>query len=76
MKISKTIKHHINMGNYEWLEISATAEDEYRSEPERDDALDRIDRVINQTLEPDLQKAYDATDEEGSYVNELIKRSE
>lgn len=75
MKVSKTVKHHINMGNYEWMEVSATAEvdgvQDYKAMLPSE--LAEIDDTINKAMAKDLQKAYAATDEDGSYVNELIK---
>lgn len=71
MKVTKTVKHHINMGHFEWMEVSATADIE--TEEWGDDAMAEIDLVINETLRPELKKAYEATDEQSSYVNEIIR---
>lgn len=71
MKISKTVKHHVSMGHYEFMEFEATAEIEGIDDK---DAHAELDLAIQMALAPHIQEAYDATDEPDSYINEFVKK--
>lgn len=59
MKVSKTVSHRINMGNYESLTLGASVEIDTDDLPadKQDEVLDEIDAVIADALAPDLKIA-------------------
>lgn len=71
MKVSKTISHRINMGNYESMTIGASVEvDTTEDEVSRIAALQEIDHTISESLEADLKQARRLAHED-SYVHDL-----
>ena len=58
LKVTRTIKHHVNMGNYEWVEVSGSAEmdtDDANGSVAR--ATDILNDVLNEMVAADLAEA-------------------
>lgn len=69
MKVSKTVSHRINMGNYESLTLGASVEID-TDDLEGDEAvLDLIDTTISDALAPDLKEARRLSN--NSYISEF-----
>ena len=66
--ITKSVKHHVSMGNYEWVEIGAevTVSDESVS---YDELITHADELLAEAVEADLKQAHMLTDEQKSYVH-------
>lgn len=67
-ELSKTVRYHINLGNYEWVELSATVTAPKESGV---DTGEYIDTIIKETLAKDLQEAVDTTSENKSFIQYL-----
>lgn len=80
IEIVKSRLHHVNMGNYESVEIFASAKITVGGKP-GDVELGTIilDETLDITTAPDLEDARIHTDEDKSYIhpymNDLNKRS-
>jgi hypothetical protein len=69
MRVVRRETHHINMGNYEWVEFTVEAEDqaEGTAVPAM---LDQLSRTTYEALKEDLERASLETAEKESYVHE------
>lgn len=72
MRITKSRKLHVSMGNFEWVEFGAEAEitsDDYPDARTLDD-LDAIaDDFLDRTLAADVEEARLNTDEPKSFIH-------
>jgi hypothetical protein len=74
MKVSKSRKHHVSMGNYESLEIFAHAEMETGDQPgDIEMATIVLDEALDILTAPDLEDARIHTDEENSYIHPYLE---
>lgn len=69
MNISKTVTHHIRMGQYESLVIGTTVTQDVPEGAELEDVLDDVDAIVMAALEPDIRKARELAVED-SYIND------
>lgn len=72
MKLTKSVKHHVSMGNYEWVEFGAevtldTDEPGFGFTPEELHAF--VDEQLDIALSEELKQAHALTDEDKSYVH-------
>ena len=80
IEITKSRLHHINMGNYESVEVFASVKVENSEKPgDVELATIMLDEALDIITAPDLEDARIHTDEEKSYVHpyleDLTKRS-
>lgn len=80
LEITKSRLHHINMGNYESVEVFASVKMATGGQPgDVEMATIILDEALDIITAPDLQDARIHTDEERSYVHpyldDLTKRS-
>jgi hypothetical protein len=72
VRIKKTRKFHVSMGNFEWVEFGAEADistDDFPKAKTLQD-LDRIaDQFMDQSLAADLEEARVNTDEGNSFIH-------
>ncbi|MDP9870441.1 MULTISPECIES: hypothetical protein [Streptosporangium] len=67
--------HHVNMGSFEWVELSATAtvKATAAADHERPEALmERAKEIVENRLRDDLDLARTLTAEDDTYVNHLL----
>ena len=57
MKISKSVTHHIRMGQYESVVVGTSVEVEVPAQADINEHLDDMDAVIATALEPDIKAA-------------------
>lgn len=72
MKITRSIKHHVNMGNYEWTEIEASIEVEIKNNIDRRN-LDKVDDQLRELVASDLHKAARLSDDVSTYSREWLE---
>jgi hypothetical protein len=72
VRIVKSQKHHVSMGNYEWVEFGYEVEVSKEDVP-RAKSLDDLDKVataqIEKALAADIEEARLNTGEESSYIH-------
>lgn len=68
MKVTRSVKHHINMGNYEWTEIEASIEADV---PDKltPDITKQIDGTLEKLIRSDLAEAVRLGDDD-SYITQ------
>lgn len=80
IEITKSRLHHVNMGNYESVEVFASVKIETGGKPgDVELATIMLDEALDIITAPDLEDARIHTDEENSYIHsyldDLNKRS-
>lgn len=80
IEITKSRLHHINMGNYESVEVFASVKVDCGGKPgDVELATIMLDEALDIVTAPDLEDARIHTDEENSYIHpyleDLNKRS-
>lgn len=80
IEITKSRLHHVNMGNYESVEVFASVKVESGGKPgDVELATIMLDEALDIITAPDLEDARIHTDEENSYIHpyldDLNKRS-
>lgn len=72
MIVRKSVKHHVSMGNFEWVEFGGEVEISSDEFPQAKNlrALEKIaDDFLEQSIAADLEEARLNTDEDKSYVH-------
>jgi len=72
-EVTRSLKHHVSMGNYEWVEYGATVSLTPADLPEGVESdfasmLDFADEVLQNALAPDIQDAWATTADDKSFV--------
>lgn len=80
IEITKSRLHHVNMGNYESVEVFASVKTEVEGKPaDVELATIMLDEALDIITAPDLEDARVHTDENNSYIHpyleDLNKRS-
>ncbi|WP_019629599.1 hypothetical protein [Actinomadura atramentaria] len=72
MKITRSIRHHIAMGKYEWLEVGAevelTSDDNHELAQRPEEFFDQLGELLEKATSVELIDAAATTGESGSYV--------
>lgn len=70
MKLTKSVKHHVSMGNYEWVEFGAEVTlDSQELKMSYDEIHAVADDQLVIALAEELQRAHALTDEDKSYIH-------
>ena len=68
-EITRSIKHRVSMGNYEWIEYGASVTILLDGERAYEDALDEAEAALAHASESDLKAAAELTAERDSFVH-------
>ena len=71
-EVTRSRKHHVAMGNYEWVEFAASVKITNEDMPDATEAemYKRAEQALDLALRGDLEMAASLTAEEDSYVLE------
>lgn len=62
MEVTRYIKHHVNMGNYEWAEVASSVKVEIPDDAENPGALlEKMQRTLDDSIREDLRRIWDCT---------------
>lgn len=67
MKVGYSMKHHVNMGNYESVELSAWAEKDVVAD-DVEDAFNDLHFIVASSLEEDMDEAANKSREKNTYI--------
>jgi hypothetical protein len=78
MKITKSRRFHVNLGNFEWVEFGGdvtldTEVDDEVADMDTADVLAVADEILSTAFVEDLRQAHEITDEEDSFVHLVVQ---
>lgn len=73
MIFSKSVKHHVSMGNYEWVEFSASVTIDTEDSPLNAGFIATAADQLEALLADDIADARDTTLEKKSYIRRMYE---
>lgn len=67
MKVGYSMRHHVNMGNYESVEFSAWAEKDVVAD-DVEDAFNDLQFAVSSALEDEMDEAANKSREKNTYI--------